>query len=313
MQVPTVRGSVDTSELGVTLMHEHIFVLSEGVRQTFPFIWDEEVIVQQAIADLREVAGLGVQTFVDLTVYGLGRRIDLIKRIAEQVPLNIVVATGIYTYNELPHYFESRDVDHMASMFVRDIKDGIDNTGIKAAVLKCATDKAGVTPGVEKVLRAVARAHNETGVPIYTHTDAKSRQGLPQQAIFKEEGVNLRRTVIGHCGDTDDIDYLVQLLQAGSYIGMDRFGLDAFLPFEKRVTTVAELCQMGHAGSMFLSHDYCSYCDFLPPEQIRALGENYSYTHIHRDVIPALKKAGVADEQLNQMLVENPRKFFEGR
>ena len=114
----------------------------------------------------------------------------------------------------------------MTDMFVGDITEGIAGTGIKAAILKCATDEPGVTPGVERVLRAVAQAHRQTGVPISTHTHAATRRGLEQQRIFAEEGVDLSRVVIGHCGDTTDIGYLEELIGNGSYIGMDRFGLD---------------------------------------------------------------------------------------
>src|SRR5437773_5391757 len=100
----------------------------------------------------------------------------------------------------------------MTDMFVRDIEHGIADTGVKAAILKCATDEPGVTPGVERVLRAVAQAHRATGVPISTHTHALTRVGLEQQRIFREEGVDLTRVVIGHSGDTSDVGYLEELI-----------------------------------------------------------------------------------------------------
>src|SRR5947207_7779696 len=115
----------------------------------------------------------------------------------------------------------------MVEMFVGRIERGITDTAVKAAILTCATDEPGVTPGVERVLRAVAQAHRRTGVPISTHTHAGTRRGLEQQRIFAEEGVDLSRVVIGHCGDTTDLDYLQELIGNGSYIGMDTFVLDA--------------------------------------------------------------------------------------
>src|SRR3972149_4651531 len=160
--------------------------------------------------------------------------------VAGDIPLNIIVATGLYTYNELPRYFQSRDADVMAELFVRDITEGIQGTNVKAAILKCATHEPGVTRGVEKVLRAVARTHRRTGVPISTHTHAPTRRGLEQQAIFEEEGVDLSRVIIGHSGDTEDTDYLEALLKRGSYIGMDRFGIDIYLTTEKRVCGVGQ-------------------------------------------------------------------------
>ena len=199
----------------------------------------------------------------------------------------------------------------MADMFVRDIEQGIADTGVKAGMLKCATDHPGLTPGVERVLRAVAQAHRRTGVPISTHTHADTRRGLEQQRVFREEGVDLSRVVIGHCGDTTDIGYLEEIISSGSTIGMDRFGIDSILPFEQRVDTVARMCQRGHAEKMVLSQDAACFSDWFPEAVISSALPRWNYFHIHRDVLPALKKAGVTDDQIKTMMVDNPRKIFE--
>jgi phosphotriesterase-related protein len=319
-QISTARGMIDTSQLGVTLMHEHIFVLSPEINQNYPESWgDEESRVQSAVAQLRALHAQGVQSIVDMTVVGSGRYVPRIQRIADQVDINILVATGFYTFSELPMYLQYRKPDSKAycpdvllDMFLKDIREGIAETGIKAAVLKCATDYQGVTPDVDRVLRAVAKAHRATGVPIYTHTYAKTRTGLDQQRIFEEEGVDLSRVVIGHCGDTTDIEYLTLLFQKGSYLGMDRFGIDTILPFNKRVNTVAALCRLGYSGKMVLSQDAACYNDWFPEEGLARKVPNWNYFHILKDVVPALKKSGVTDEQIHAMLVGNPRNIFEG-
>lgn len=317
--INTVRGAVDTSQLGVTLMHEHIFVLSTEIMQNFPEQWgDEEKRIVDAVERMNELKARGVDTVVDLTVIGLGRYIPRIQRIAAQTEINIIVATGVYTYNDLPFYFHFQGPgtilggdELMTAMFIRDITEGIADTGIKAGMLKCATDEPGVTPGIERVLRATAQAHSQTGVPISTHTHAHTRRGLEQQRIFAEEGVDLSRVVIGHSGDTTDIGYLEELIANGSYIGMDRFGIDTLLPFEDRVATVTKMCERGHADKMVLSHDAACVNDWLPERALPVVLPNWHYLHIHNDVIPALKSRGVTDEQLNTMLVENPRRIFE--
>jgi phosphotriesterase-related protein len=227
--------------------------------------------------------------------------------------VNVIVATGLYTYDELPHYFEHRDIDHMADLFVRDIEQGIQGTDVRAAVLKVATDEKGVTTGVEKVLRAVARAHRRTGVPISTHTHAATERGLDQQRIFKEEGVDLSRAVIGHSGDSENIDYLEKLMAAGSYIGMDRFGIEMMLTAEKRVATIAKLGERGHAAKIVLSHDTSCYIDWFPPEMLKPVTPNWHFLYISDEIIPALKKAGVSDEQIRTMTVDNPRRIFEAQ
>jgi phosphotriesterase-related protein len=317
--VHTVRGFIDSSTLGTTLMHEHIFVLSTEIMQNFPEPWgDEERRVEEAIRRLNELKAKGVDSIVDLTVIGLGRYIPRVQRVAAKTALNIVVATGVYTYNNVPFYFHFQGPgttlggpELMVDMFVRDIEEGIADTGVKAGILKCATDEPGVTPGVERILRAVAQAHRQTGVPISTHTHAHTERGLEQQQIFIEEGVDLSRVVIGHSGDTTDIGYLEKLIGNGSYIGMDRFGIDALCPFEDRVNTVARMCERGHADKMVLSHDAACFNDWLPEAALQVVTPNWHYLHIHNDVIPALKQRGVTDEQIRMMLVDNPARIFE--
>jgi phosphotriesterase-related protein len=314
--IETVRGPVDTSALGRVLMHEHVFVLTPEIQDNFPD-FDEEAEVASAIARLNELKANGIDTIVDLTAIGLGRYIPRIQRINAEADINIVAATGLYTYNEVPHYFHFRGPgtilegpEVMIDMFVSDIEKGITDTGVKAGILKCATDEQGVTHGVERVLRAVAQAHRATGVPISTHTHAVTKRGLEQQNIFESEGVDLSRVVIGHSGDTTDVAYLEEVMARGSYLGMDRFGIDVILPFEDRVQIVATLCERGHADQMVLSHDASCYIDWLPNEAFELM-PRWHYLHITKDVIPALKERGVTDEQIDQMLIENPRKVFE--
>jgi phosphotriesterase-related protein len=317
----TARGAIDTTDLGVTLMHEHVFIMSPDITANYPEVWGDEAKREaDAITRLNELKSNGVDSIVDLTVIGMGRYIPRIARIAAATDINIVVATGVYTYNDVPMFFHFTgpggvlgDVEPMVDMFVRDIEHGIADTGIKAAILKCATDEPGVTSGVERVLRAVAKAHRQTGVPISTHTHAATRRGLEQQSIFGEEGVDLTRVVIGHSGDTTDLAYLEELAGNGSYIGMDRFGVDMYLGFEDRVNTVAAMCERGHADKMVLSHDAACFIDWLPESLVPVALPNWHYLHIHNDVIPALKDRGVTDEQLTTMLVDNPRKIFENQ
>jgi phosphotriesterase-related protein len=292
-------------------MHEHVFVVDPEVAENFETGFDEDAEVAKAVTRLNELHAAGIGTIVDLTVTGIGRSIRRLLRAAAQSDLNIVVATGIYTFHDVPGYFAFRRTDEMAEHFVHDIEVGIASTGVRAGILKCATDEPGVTRGVEKVLRAVARAHVRTGAPISTHTHAPTRRGLEQQAIFREEGVDLTRVVIGHSGDSVDLDYLEALAHAGSYLGMDRFGLDSLLPENQRLDTVAELCRRGRADQMVLSHDAACYMDSYDAPMIERFAPNWHYLHITNDIVPALQARGVTDEQLHLMLVENPKRILE--
>ena len=320
-EVETVRGAIATTDLGVTLMHEHVFVLSPEIIANYPEGWGDETAREDAAVEkLNALKAAGVDTIVDPTVIGLGRYIPRIQRVAARTDLQIVVATGVYTYGDVPMYFHFTGPgttlggpETMTDLFIRDITEGIAGTGVKAAILKCATDEAGITPGVDRVLRATAAAHRATGVPITTHTHAHSRRGLEQQRIFAEEGVDLSRVVIGHSGDTTDLAYLEELIAAGSYLGMDRFGVDSILSFDDRVDTVIEMCRRGHADKMVLAHDASCYIDWLPEAALPLVLPNWHYLHIHNDVLPALRRRGVTEEQITAMLVGNPAAILRNR
>jgi phosphotriesterase-related protein len=316
--VNTVRGPIDGRDLGMTLMHEHVFVLSPEIAKTSAE-WDEEGVQATAVQRLRELKDHGIDTIVDLTVIGLGRFIPRIMSVADQVPdINIIAATGIYTYNEVPMYFHFRGPgtifggpEPMTEMFAREIADGIGDTGVRAGILKCATDTAGLTPGVERVLRAVARAHRQTGTPITTHTPTPPQPwGLEQQRIFAEEGVDLTQVVIGHSGGTLDSAYHEAIIANGSYLGMDHFGIGTY-SIAERVESVKTLCDRGHADRIVLSHDAMCHVDWFPPA-VAAAWKDWRWTHIPDDVLPEMRRAGIAEDDITAMMVDNPRRILEG-
>ena len=312
-RVETVRGPVELDSLGTTLMHEHVFVLSEEIRQNYPSLWDEDLRVAHAAGHLNKAAQRGIDTIADATVLGLGRDIRRIQRVAALTEVNIVVATGLYTFSDVPFFFRYRGrrttatgEDPMTEMFTADIVAGIADTGVRAAFLKCSIDEQGLTRGVERALRAVARAHILTGAPVTVHTHPASQSGLTALRVLREEGADLGRVVIGHSGDSADLDYLTQIADAGCLLGMDRFG-EGGPPFlEQRAGTVAALCERGYAGSMVLSHDTACYIDWFAHDEAAA----GNYTYIHDQVLPALAERGVTPGQIEAMLVANPRRYF---
>ena len=306
--VPTVTGPVDTAKLGFTLMHEHVFNRSPGVFEAWPHLWDREAEIERAVGIFRELKAAGVDTIVDLTTVDLGRDVHMVREVGRQVELNIIMCTG--DWRRPSAFFERRNPDPIADLFVRDIEEGIARSDVRAGVIKLATEPS-VDALNETMLRAGARAHRRTGAPISTHTDVKTRSGLAQQDVFESEGVDLSRVVIGHSGDSDDIEYLTAIIGRGSYIGMDRFGLDFFLSTEKRVETVARLCQMGQAAKMVLSHDTNCFMDTIPRPIKEQRMPNWHFLHITNDVLPALRLAGVTDDQVRTMTVDNPRRIFE--
>ena len=274
-------------------------------------VFDRGAEMANAVQRLKEVQDRGVKTLVDLTV-GNWRDIPFVKEAVAASGMQVIVATGVYW--EVPYYFKAqsgRSIEHIADLFTRDITDGIMDTGVKAGVIKCATDEPGVTPDVERILRAAAKAHRATGVHISTHTHAASEVGLKQQDIFEDEGVDLGRVVIGHSGDTEDTAYLQKLCDRGSLIGMDRFGLDLFLTTPQRVATIQKMCELGYANKMVLSHDAACHIDWVDPPLREKLLPKWNFNHIPDDVLPALREAGVSEDDIAAMTVDNPRRVFE--
>src|SRR5579859_3832000 len=302
-------------------MHEHVFVMSTEHMQNYGADWwDEEFRVADAIAKLNSMHAKGISTIVDPTVWGLGRYIPRIQRIAEQTPVNIIVATGLYVYEELPQQYAYRgpgtliDIpEPMVTDFSHDITEGIAGTAVKAAFLKCCMETPELTPGVERIARAIARAHLETGAPITVHTSGPHQTGRTAVRIFTEEGVDLTKVVIGHAGDSNDVDYLVELADQGVLLGMDRFGLDLFNPEPERITTIARMAARGYTGSMVLAHDANCFIDYFGAAHDAArdaAAPNWHYEHITDDVLPALLRSGVTQAQIDTMMIENPVRYF---
>jgi phosphotriesterase-related protein len=316
-QVQTVLGPVDAGELGKTLIHEHFRGRDESTVFQWPHLHDEEQEYAEAVEMAQAVLGHGVRTVVEPTAMMLGRDVPFLRRLASEVGLQIVACTGIYTYDHLPINLESRDADFMADLFVHDIEQGIQGTDARAAFIKCAADEPGVNENIEKVHRAAARASVRTGAPIMAHSRPASNTGPRQVEIFLEEGVDPAKIQIAHCGDTDDVDYITGLLDQGVYVGLDRYGIEMYLPADRRNATVLALLERGHVERMFISQDYVVALDWFPEEQVQQLMEagavkDWSMTLLFDTIIPQLREGGMTDEQLDTMLVDNPRRWLAG-
>jgi phosphotriesterase-related protein len=312
--VETVRGPVDVERLGPALMHEHIFILQPEALQNYGHVWgasywDEEARVADAVEKLLAVTAAGIATIVDPTAPGLGRFIPRLQRINAEVDINIVVATGVYAFLELPNFFGYRSPEAIAEFFVREIREGIDDTGVKAAFLKCAVERHGIIGDVPRILAAVAAAGIETGAPIMVHTNAVAQTGLLALEALTDAGVDPSRIIIAHAGDSNDLDYLREIGNSGAVLGFDRFNIPFFNPDEKRIETLTALLAEGYADRVHLSHDAACFYDFMVGDPNFA-DERPDYLHISRTILPALLDAGVTQAQIDQMLVENPRRIF---
>lgn len=318
-KVQTLRGPIETSALGRVLVHEHIFLMNTEYTLNYRPDFFEDETITHAAARLNALKAAGIDTIIDLTVLGLGRHIPSLAKVAARTDLNIIVSTGLYTFDETPGPFAFygpgllHDApEPMIGHFVRDITEGIPGTGIRAGELKCAIDTPGLKPGVERAMRAVAQAHLMTGAPITVHTAPQVETGLIVQRVLAEEGVDLKDVIIGHCGDTTEVDYLMKLADRGSILGMDRYGVNFTITTEQRTRTIVEMIKRGYVDHLTLSHDCACWSDFFPTvEDYNRAMPDHNYLHISRAVIPALLEAGVAQSQIDRMFIDNPRRHFE--
>ena len=312
--VNTVLGPIDTVKMGFTLSHEHLLISAAGIPHVYPEFIPRQAALQEAIRRLNEAKSEGISTIVDLTTMDLGRDIRAIEYVSRVTGVNIIAATG--TWLEIPRAFRMADPSDIARLYIREIREGIEGTGIKAGVIKVANDVGGVTEPGEIILRAAARAQKATGVPIITHTWAPERVGDQQVRIFESEGVDLNRVCVGHSNDTTDLEYLTGLLRRGVWLGMDRY--PSHRPdvpdWRQRTQTLKALLDAGYGDRILLSHDDPMTMLTAPKavfdERIKRNPDHICF--IKRHVLPYLKELGATDGQLRQLVVANPQRFFEG-
>jgi len=310
-QVNTVLGTLNTQDLGFTLMHEH--VISQGpVARNFPELFGPGFL-DKIIAGINEAREGGVNTIVDATTFDLGRDVSFLAEISKRTGMNIIACSGWWM--STPSFLSGHSPDLFADLFVREIEEGIAGTGIKAGILKSAADYGGVTADGEIMLRSVARAHQRTGVPIMLHSYAPEQVARRQLAILKEEGVDLKRVVVDHVSDTKDMEYLNWLLEQGCFLGIDRYpGLN--LSSHARTETLKWLIDGGWINRLLPSHD-CGLANalaFYPPDVQESIekGNPFGYLYIKKVVFTQLRQMGVDKSLINQLCVDGPRRFFEG-
>jgi phosphotriesterase-related protein len=309
--VNSVLGPIDTKDLGFTLMHEH--VISQGaVAENYPELFGAG-FMDRIISGVSEAKQGGIDTIVDATTFDLGRDVSALAEIARMANINIIACTGWWM--NFPQFIGTTSPDVFADLFVREIEEGIAGTGIKAGILKSAADFGGVTATGEIMLRAVARAHRRTLVPIMLHSYAPEQVAKQQLAILRDEGVDLKRVVVDHVNDTTDLEYLTWILDQGCYLGMDRYpGLN--LSSRARTNTLKSLIDAGWIDRLLPSHDLslASPEAFYPPDVKESIenGNPYGYLYMKKVVIHQLREMGVPEAALKTLCVNGPRNFFEG-
>ena len=314
-QINSVLGPIDSSDLGFTLMHEHVMVAASGLSKSYPDLLGPNR-EERAIACLKKAKAAGINTLLDATTFDLGRDPELLRYVAFESGVNLINVTGWWL--DVPRFMLGVGANQMADEFIRDINEGFRGTDIKAGMLKCAADFEGVTPPLETMARAVARAHLQTGVPIMVHSYPTGHVATRQIEIFREEGVDLTRVKIDHSNDTTDTDYLKWILDQGCFLGLDRYPGRLVSP-HMRTVTLKRLMDMGYAERLCPSHDcICLHIHneqadgSIPAEHAFTASNPDQYLYMHRQVIPELLQMGATQADIDMLFIDNPKRLFEG-
>ena len=314
-QINSVLGPIDSSDLGFTLMHEHVMVAASGLSKSYPDLLGPNR-EERAIASLKKAKAKGINTLLDATTFDLGRDPELLRHVAFESGVNLINVTGWWL--DVPRFMLGVGANQMADEFIRDTNEGFRGTDIKAGMLKCAADFEGVTPPLETMARAVARAHLQTGVPIMVHSYPTGHVAKRQIEIFREEGVDLTRVKIDHSNDTTDTDYLKWILDQGCFLGLDRYPGRLVSP-HMRTVTLKRLMDMGYAERLCPSHDcICLHIHneqadgSIPAEHAFTASNPDQYLYMHRHVIPELLQMGATQADIDMLFIDNPKRLFEG-
>jgi phosphotriesterase-related protein len=317
--IHTVTGTCRPGDLGLTLMHEHLIIGWPGWESDAagaPF--DRRETKRRCVDRMLELKALGVSALVDPCPIDLGRDVEFAAEVAQASGVHVVCATGLYKEESgAAPYFKFRSaftdsVSEMSEIFVKEVTDGIGSTGIKAGVIKVATGPNQITPYERNVITAAARAHKATGAPITTHTD-EGTMGREQLAILIGEGVDASRVIIGHSCGSADLRYHVDLLDRGAYLGFDRFGLELLHPDRLRLAALIGLLGIGFEHRIVLSHDTVWCWRGRPlPLPVEQLAPKWDPRYVLQHIVPALRDAGVQQAKIDTMLIENPKRYFEG-
>ncbi len=321
--INTVTGPVRVEELGTTLVHEHLLIGYPG--------WQMDALAPRFVRNdalargvdkLAELRSLGVATFLDPCPMDLGRDVTFMAEAATRSGMRIVCTTGAYKENEgLTYTFRALPVEEITAIYVKELTEGIGDTGIRAGLIKVATGYPGISDYERKLVVAAGRAAAQVGCPIITHTDHAS-SGLDQIAILTAEGVPAHRILVGHSDGRNDHAYHRSLADAGAYVGFDRFGIEAFIGDDERIDGIVKMVEAGYARSVCVSHDATCASWLGRPvfggkmvmtaEMIAAALPDWDATHLFKRIIPKLKERGVTDADIRTFLVENPRRYFRG-
>jgi phosphotriesterase-related protein len=314
--IPTLTGSIEATRLGTTLMHEHILWFAGPMEENAGYTPIPEALVDTsvdyAVGLLNDASRVGIDTIVDLTPF---RPIDLYQRIASRTKVNIIASTGFYRRSKVPKWMaDMEDESQMEAIMLKEVSQGIDNTNIRAGIIKIAGE--GFTDWQKKIFRAAAKVNKATGTPIATHSGSDAAE---QFRFLTDAGANPHHILLSHVdvGRKGKPGDLLELARQGAYLEVDTFGQDFYTPWEELVAFLRAFCDAGLAGKVIISidsnwhwEDGKKVFEGGGPPNFDPNADHRNFSYMITDAVPALLKSGFSMQEINTFLIENPRNYF---
>ncbi len=314
VQINTVLGPIDSSQLGFTLIHEHLKVSLLGFEMDPFHTYDRRTTLQEAVDNMQELRSLGVSTVVDPLPMGLGRDPEFSAEVSQASGMQIIISTGVdHEFRAMPPYFKVRTTNEIAETYVSDLTKGIGTTGIKAGIIKVATGEGTITKTEGRAVRAAARSALLTNTPIVTHT-THGTMGVEQAEMLIGEKLSPGKFMIGHCCHSTSLPYLSKILDTGCFVGFDQIGLNYLQTDDNRLAMLSNLLSLGYANKLLLSQDHMCCIVGAPYERVSYMMDmirEHRHSYLIREFLPRLRESQVSDSTIYTMMIDNPRRLYE--
>ncbi len=301
MAIYGIGGEIRPGQLGKTYMHEHLYLDLSRIKGDPDTHYNATDLV---IEEMKQLKAKGISTIVEVTNHGMGRDLERMQRIVKESGIQVVVSTGFYKDPFLPAAALSQPVGELVKMMIRELDEGIEDSGIRAQLIgEIGTSKDQMTEMEAKVFEAAARAHRETGAAISTHTTLGT-YALEQLEFFKGFGVDLEKVVVGHVDLRCDVETHLRIAQTGATLAFDTIGKVNYASDEARVTHIKGLIERGHVEQVVLSQD------LTRKSHLKENG-GIGYCYMLEEFLPKLRAAGVKETEIQQMLENNPYRILD--
>lgn len=305
----TIKGLVSTESLGLMLPHEHLFVDLRGPFAPHYGAAEPEAVAHLIKPYLDAAHAAGVTAFVDCAPVGVGRNIEVLKYLADITPIHIIAPTGTYKDGFIPSDWLDISADTLAEYWIRDLTEGIGDSGIQAGFIKIAMSDDGPRPIEVRSLKAAAIASKATGAVVGSHTIG-GKAALAELDILEAAGHDLTRFIWIHAHTEPDVNVHLEAARRGAWIEFDAIGADSWFPEQdKLVDFTLHLMEAGYGEQILLSHD-AGWYDVGSPEGKPQPDGVRGYTALVNRFIPALRARGVSEAEIRQLTVTNPARAF---